>query len=230
LLLNKQLVMPDDMNGLMRARMAQENRERSIPSSREQAARRWAQRRLGRIDHERRVTAIATKLFQLTQPLHKLSATHRRLLRLGAWLHDVGRQVDARRHPTIGAQMILDDTTLPIGAGDRRRLAYLTRYHRGAVPQVGFDDILQSGDGRKAMLRVLALLRAADTLDNRNLTPPRIVMAMKGRKLSVTCYIAEDSGKSRRAFRKRKKFRLLEELLDCQVEVQIKLAHAVEAV
>ena len=78
--------------------------------------------------------------------------------------------------------------------------------------------------------RVLALLRAADTLDNRNLTPPRIVMAMKGRKLSVTCFIAEDCGKSRRAFRKRKKFRLLEELLDCQIEVQIKLAHAVEAV
>jgi exopolyphosphatase/pppGpp-phosphohydrolase len=218
--------MPDDMKGLMRARMAQGSLD---VSTKEKAARRWAQRRLGRIDHERRVAAIATKLFQLTQPMHELSAAHHRLLRLSAYVHDVGRQIDARRHPAIGAQMILEDTTLPISVQDRRRLAYLTRYHRGAVPQVAFDDILQSGDGRKAMRRVLALLRAADTLDNRNLTPPRIVMVMKGRKLSVTCFIAEDCNKSRRAFRKRKKFRLLEELLDCQIEVQIKLAHAVES-
>jgi exopolyphosphatase/pppGpp-phosphohydrolase len=220
--------MPDDMNGFMRARMTQ-SRQRSIPSK-EMVVRRWAQRRLGRIPHERRVAVIADTLFDLTEEMHDLEASHRRLLRLGAFLHDVGRQVDDRRHPAIGAAMILEDASLPITAQDRRRLAYLTRYHRGAVPEAGFDDILQPGDSRKIMRRILALLRAADTLDNRNLTPPRIVMVMKNRRLRVTCFIDQDCEKSRRAFRKRKKFRLMEDLLDCKIEVQIKLAEAVESV
>jgi hypothetical protein len=106
----------------------------------------------------------------------------------------------------------------------------MTRHHRGAVPESGYDDILQSGDGRKAMRRILALLRAADSLDNRNIDPPRIVVALRGRKLRVTCFIEEDCNRTRRALGRRKKFRLLEELLDCKVEVQVKLAEAVQAV
>jgi exopolyphosphatase/guanosine-5'-triphosphate,3'-diphosphate pyrophosphatase len=209
--------------------MAPQRREQPIPFK-EQAAERWVQRRLGRIGHERRVTAIATTLFDLMQESHGLAIAHRKLLRLGAILHDVGRHIDARRHPALGAEMILEDAHLPINNQDRRRLAYLTRYHRGAVPEAGFDGILQAGDERKAMRKVLAILRAADSLDNRNVTPPRIVIALKSRKLRVTCFIESDCAKSRRVFGKRKKFRLLEDLLDCKVEVQIKLAEAVEAV
>lgn len=212
--------------------MAQDRREQNIPVSlrREHAFERWVVRRLGKIGHERRVTAIATTLFDLLSESHALDASHRRLLRLSAIVHDVGRQIDDRDHPTIGAQMLLKDTTLPLTAQDRRKLAYLTRYHRGAVPEAGYDEILENGDSRKTMRCILALLRAADTLDNRNIRPPRIVVALKGRKLRVTCFIEEDCNKARRAFTRRKKFLLLEELLDCKVEVQIKLAEAVEAV
>jgi exopolyphosphatase/guanosine-5'-triphosphate,3'-diphosphate pyrophosphatase len=196
----------------------------------EQLAQRWVLRRLGKIGHERRVMAIASTLFDLTQDMHRLGSADRRLLRLGAIVHDVGRQIDDAEHPSIGAKMILDDSTLPVTAQDRRRLAYLTRYHRGAVPEASFDGILENGDGRKPMRRVLALLRAADTLDNRNVRPPRIVLAVKGSKIRVTCFIEEDCDKSRKAFTRRKKFQLLEELLDCKVEVRIKLAEAVSAV
>lgn len=221
-----------DMNGVSRVQgsiMATDRRDTNN-LAKESLTERWAQRRLGRIGHERRVTAIASILFDLTQDLHDLAASHRRLLRLAAIVHDVGRSVEDRRHPAIGAEMIQEDATLPISNQDRRRLAYLTRYHRGAVPEVGFDGILRDGDSRKAMRRILAVLRAADTLDNRNLTPPRIIMSLRGRKLDVTCFIEDDCAKSRRAFSKRKKFRLLEDLLDCKIDIQIKLAEAVEAV
>ena len=218
-----------DMNGVTRACMIQVRREHPIRLQ-EQVVERWVQRRLGRIGHERRVTAIATTLFDLLRDMHGLEAPQRRLLRLGAIVHDVGRSIEDRRHPALGAEMIMEDTWLPINTQDRRRLAYITRYHRGAVPEAGYDGILRSGDGRKTMRRVLALLRAADTLDNRNIAPPRIVLSLKGRKLRVTCFIEEDFGKARRAFGRRKKFRLMEDLLDCKVEVQIKLAEAVEAV
>lgn len=209
--------------------MAMERREQTL-TIKELTTQRWAQRRLGRIDHERRVTLIASTLFDLTQDLHRLNDSHRKLLRLGAIVHDVGRSVEDRRHPAIGAAMLMEDAALPITSQDRRRLSYLTRYHRGAVPETGYDGILQSGDGRKAMRRLLAILRAADTLDNRNLAPPRIVMVLRGRKLKVVCFIEEDCNRTRRALGKRKKFRLLEDLLDCKVEVEITVAEGIEAV
>src|SRR4051812_20606804 len=118
--------------------MAQERREQPSIPTKEQAAERWAQRRLGRIGHERRVTAIATTLFDLMIEMHELEPAHRRLLRLASILHDVGRSVDARRHPAMGAEMILEDATLPLSSPTRRRLAYLTRYHRGAIPEAGY--------------------------------------------------------------------------------------------
>lgn len=209
--------------------MATDRREQNL-SDKEQLTERWVHRRLGKVGHERRVLDIATTLFDLTHAMHGLGVAHRRLLRLGAMLHDVGRSVEDRRHPSIGAGMIMEDAALPISNQDRRRLAYLTRHHRGAVPQVGYDDFLRSSDGRKSMRRLLAILRAADSLDNRNMAPPRIVLTLRGNKLGVTCFIEEDCNKARKVFSRRKKFRLLEELLDCRIDVQIKRAQAVHAV
>jgi exopolyphosphatase/guanosine-5'-triphosphate,3'-diphosphate pyrophosphatase len=217
------------MKGVMSNRMAKDRR--SLPISfREHACARWARRHLGRIDHERRVMNIATTFFDLLDDLHGLDESHRRLLRVGAIVHDVGRSIDDRRHPSIGAAMILEDESLPLSAQDRRRVAYLARHHRGAVPQVGFDELLQSGDERKAMRRILAILRAADSFDSRNLTPPRLIVARKGRRLRITCFIQGPPPKARKIFGKRKKFRLLEELLGCRVDVCIKRAEAVETV
>src|SRR3954468_17714144 len=45
-------------------------------------AERWAHRRLGKLDHERRVDQIAQAIFDLTRPMHGLGAPERRLLRL----------------------------------------------------------------------------------------------------------------------------------------------------
>ncbi len=44
--------------------------------------------------------------------------------------------------------------------------------------------------------------------------------------LRVHCYLRSDSLKARQVYRRRKKFRLLEELLDCRVDVEIAHAHA----
>ena len=114
--------------------------------------------------------------------------------------------------------------------GERRCLAYLTRYHRGAVPEIGFDEVLTASENRRRMRIVLSFLRAADALDGRQLQAPRLVFAMLGKKLSVTVYLEEDSAKARRFFKRRKKFRLIEELLGLKVDLEIKLAHVVHTV
>jgi len=194
---------------------------------RETLTERWVYRRLGRTDHERRVVTIASTLFDLARPLHRLRITDRRLLRLAALVHDVGRRVDDETHPEAGEQMLARDTYLPLSATERRALRYLTRYHRGAVPQIGYDDVLLAGDNRKSLRVILALLRAADALDNRNTAAPRLLIIMKDRRIRVTCFLDEDNPRLRRIYRRRKKLRLLEELLNCRVEVRVKHVEAV---
>src|SRR5947209_19993277 len=92
---------------------------------------RWVVRHLGTIEHERRVTQISGKLFDLTWSLHGLRMSDRRLLALAAVVHDVGRAIDGQTHPEQGARMLLEDRSLPLKSPERRALAYLTRYHRG---------------------------------------------------------------------------------------------------
>ena len=194
------------------------------------AVERWVTRHLKSVRHERRVAAIATQLFDLTRRLHGLSLAERRVLRLGALVHDVGRCVSKAEHPAEGAWMLLDDMTLPLAPADRRALAYLTRYHRGPVPPVGADSVLRPCDGPERLLRLLAILRAADALDNRSLErPARLVFALASsgarertrRVLRITCYLESDGAKARKVYRRRKKFRLLEDLLGVRAEVDV---------
>lgn len=210
--------------------MARESRTDTF-DPREQITERWVCRRLGRADHERRVATIGSTLFDLTRAWHRLGASERRILRLACLVHDVGRRVDDKSHPEHGEQMLARDGLLPLSASQRRALRYLTRYHRGAVPQIGYDDILLPSDARKSLRLVLALLRAADALDNRNVSPaPRLLISLKGRRLRVTCFMHEENAKTRRVYRRRKKLRLLEELLGCRVEVRVKHVEAVHTV
>jgi exopolyphosphatase/guanosine-5'-triphosphate,3'-diphosphate pyrophosphatase len=224
----------DEMNGFMRTRMTH-TKHATTPaeypiSSKQRLAERWAQRRLGRIDHERRVAAIASILFELSRSRHQLGAAEKRILLLGAALHDVGRRVDDKRHPTVGARMILASSSLPFTGSERRSVAYLTRYHRGAVPEVGYDDVLSPSDGRKRMRLVLALLRAADALDGRQVEAPRLVFALTGRRLLITCYFDESAAKTRRILKRRKKFRLLQDLLDLKIDLETHQVDAMQAV
>ena len=205
--------------------------ERHEPASdKHRALQRWAQRRLGSLEHERRVADIAATLFTLTSPRHELDAAHRRLLAMAATVHDVGRVDGEDGHEIVGAKMLLRDESLPLSGTERRALAYLTRHHRGPVPDAGCDRILGDSDDHDGLRVALALLRAADALDSRSLESPRLVFAMRGRALRIGCYLDTDSAKARRVYSRRKKFRLLEELLGCRVEIDVRCAEALSMV
>jgi len=182
----------------------------------------WARRRLGNIDHEKRVFHIAGALFDMTRDLHGLGRRSRWALHAASLVHDVGRSIDPDHHPAIGSEMLLEDTTLGFTAEVRRSLAYLTLYHRGAVPEAGDDEVLRSSDDREGLYKVLALLRAADTLDCRSIDPPRLVIVRRDHRLRVSCLLEKYTTRAEKAFRRRKKFRLLEETLDCKFEVEVR--------
>jgi exopolyphosphatase/pppGpp-phosphohydrolase len=181
----------------------------------------WVFSHLGTIHHEKRVSAIVRSLFEVTLPLHDLTFSELRLLKLAAYVHDVGRVENDEDHPAIGARMIRRAKDLPLKKRHRRLLSYMTLRHRGRVPDLQDDPALgRVNDPARAQL-LLAFLRAADALDSRSLPSPHLTFSRRGSRVRIVCRLREDSAKARRIFSRRKKFRLLEELLDCQIEVAV---------
>lgn len=195
----------------------------------QRAIERWVHRHLGSIEHEIRVKQIAGKLFDLTWPLHGLNRGCRRLLELAAVVHDVGRCIDDETHPREGARMLIEARQLPLEDDQRRALAFLTRHHRGKGPMPD-SKYLSPADDFQTLTLVLALLKVADALDSRAIGSPRMVFAMTARRLQITCYLDIDTPKARKVYTRRKKYRMFEQLLHCQVDVQIAFAQSLQMV
>jgi exopolyphosphatase/pppGpp-phosphohydrolase len=190
-------------------------------TEKEHAVRDWVRRKLGSVAHELRVLALAHKFFELTSRWHALGGAEKRLLGLAALVHDVGRATCDKDHARVGAQMLMENANLPLTDADRRRMAFLTRYHRGKVPERGLEEYLDPGtDDIQELHLLLALLRAADTLDSRSLAPPHLLMTVRARVLTVYGYVAGDAETVGTALGKRKKFMHLEDLLQCKVRTE----------
>jgi exopolyphosphatase/pppGpp-phosphohydrolase len=173
--------------------------------------RNWVSSQLGGIRHERRVAAVARSLFELTASMHDLTRGDLRLLNLAAYLHDVGRSVQNKNHAAIGARIIRRNRDLPLKKRQRRTLAYLALRHRGRLPDAENDSALSRlNDPRKVRL-LLSIYR-------------------RGQQIRIVCRPREDSAKARRIFSRRKKFRLLEELLKCKIEVAVVVPRRLRAV
>src|SRR5262249_34567001 len=104
----------------------------------------WVRRRLGNIEHELRVARVSEFLFDLTRRWHNLGRGELKLLKLSALVHDVGRSQRDKGHAKIGAKMIFESSSLSLSDVERRRLAFLTRYHRGNVPNAGEESFLSA--------------------------------------------------------------------------------------
>jgi exopolyphosphatase/pppGpp-phosphohydrolase len=195
----------------------------SLRDARFEAIARFVGKHLGDSRHERRVATLATRVFNLTIPWHPLGRRDLVALRLGALLHDIGRHHDDDLHPEIGAEIIRTTRHLPLTPRERRLAAYLARYHRGAVPPPrpdGHDDILLPGDHAKASL-LLAMLRAADGLDSRVSGGVDVTFLRQGQRLTIRARPHNPTAKARKSLARRKKFRLLESLLGCDVRVKV---------
>ena len=201
---------------------------------------RWARQLLGSVKHERRVVELATDLFGVTRSMHGLGVSDLRLLRWAAMVHDVGRSVCDETHPQEGARLLSEDRRLPLSADQRRALTFLTRFHRGKPPAIGQDGILRPGDDVHTLRLLLALLRSADALDSRSLCsrseePPTVTFSLvHGRwsppVLEIVSSMRHISAKARKVYAKRKKFRLLEELLGLRTRLDVTLADSRRAV
>lgn len=180
----------------------------------------WTASHVGDISHELRVQRIASRLFDLTARRHKMDRKCRRLLMLAAIAHDVGRCKGADGHHVRGERMIRHASSLPLNKSDRRVVAFLTRYHRGSLPAP--DDYISHALDSEGVEPLLALLRAADTLDSRKVLVSELAIRLRGRDLEVLCHIRKGWKRARRKFRRRRKFALLSTVTGIRTHVVVK--------
>ena len=124
-------------------------------------------RRCGwREDHSRQVARLATRLFDLTAPIHGLDGRHRELLEHAALLHDIGEHVSGENHHKHTAYLVEHGRLRGFSLEEVRSMATMGRYHRQGEPKRSFEPYAALDDGEREAVRTLtALLQVADGLD-----------------------------------------------------------------
>jgi exopolyphosphatase/guanosine-5'-triphosphate,3'-diphosphate pyrophosphatase len=116
--------------------------------------------------HAVRVSALALRLFDALQPLHRMGNTERIWLRAAALLHDVGKSEDPKRHHKVAFRTIRDCGELPFRREERLIVALVARYHRGPLPRRRHRYFgALAADEQRCVARLASLLRLADGLD-----------------------------------------------------------------
>lgn len=117
-------------------------------------------------DHARQVAGHALTLFDQVARRYKLPDGQRRLLEIGALLHNVGLTTDPPEHHLVGRDIVLRHPPDELRDGEGALVASLVAFHRKRVRPALEPAYLSLG--KKAQghaLRLAALLRVADGLD-----------------------------------------------------------------
>jgi len=120
----------------------------------------------GSLKHARKVAALAHVLFNSLLPLHQLPPAFGKLLEAAAYLHDIGHYVSDLSHHKHSYYLVANSDMPGFTNRERELIANLCRYHRKALPGSTHLNIRSlNAEERRALLRLIPLLRVADSLD-----------------------------------------------------------------
>jgi exopolyphosphatase/guanosine-5'-triphosphate,3'-diphosphate pyrophosphatase len=142
-------------------------RERSMLDREQRKVVEQMARRFGvSVSHARQVAAMAHRLFELLQPLHRLPPAAGRLLEAAAYLHDTGHYISDSAHHKHSAYIVANSGMPGFTAVERHLIAMLCRFHRKSMP-AGKHEAFQAmpAEERRTLLYLVPLLRLADSLD-----------------------------------------------------------------
>jgi exopolyphosphatase / guanosine-5'-triphosphate,3'-diphosphate pyrophosphatase len=117
-------------------------------------------------EHARQVTRLALMLYDGLTSLHGGGQRHRLYLRAAALLHDIGWHRGGKGHHKSSLKLILEHDLSHWQERERRLVANIARYHRGALPAEKHSHYRRlHEEDREWVGRLAALLRLADGLD-----------------------------------------------------------------
>jgi putative phosphoesterase len=152
------------------------------------------------VGHTHQVTRLAMDLFDQLRPVHRLGATPRRWLLCASLLHDIGWPEGAKGHHKASQRIIEASKDLSFDPRERRIVACIARYHRGALPKrrhPGYAD-LETADQR-AVSKLAAILRVADGLDRTHRSVVReLTSEVHPRQVRISCRVRGPADEERR--------------------------------
>jgi exopolyphosphatase/guanosine-5'-triphosphate,3'-diphosphate pyrophosphatase len=117
-------------------------------------------------EHSRQDARLAVRLFDLTADLHHLEDEYRDLLYCAGLLHDIGYIEGYWGHHKTAYKLILKADLPGLAEREKRIVANVARYHRGAKPKMshkGFAAL--DAEDREIVTMLGSMLRLADGLD-----------------------------------------------------------------
>lgn len=148
-----------------------------VPDVRRRSVLRLAHRFRHDEAHANHVAHLALSLFDAIQPIHKMGPGERELLEYAALLHDIGLYVSHAKHHRHSYYLITQGELRGFSAEEIEVMALVARFHKGAPPKPSSEELANlAPKTRQLVLRLVALLRLADSLDRSH---HRIVTAVR---------------------------------------------------
>jgi len=109
---------------------------------------------------------MALRLFEQSEPLHRMGPEERLLLEVAAMLHDIGQFIQPVDHEKHGYYIVKHSPILGMTPRQQEMVAQIIRYHRREPPSLKDEEFraLSQGD-RLIVTKLTAILRLADGLD-----------------------------------------------------------------
>ena len=138
--------------------------------------------------HSQRVADLSLQLFLELQREHALDERYALLLRIAAWLHEVGRFISDRSHHKHSMYIVMNSDLFGLSKTDLALIGLVTRYHRRAMQQSYHEEYTAlDRDSRLVVVKLAALLRIADALDRRRAQPlEKISFSREGDDFVIT--------------------------------------------
>lgn len=117
-------------------------------------------------EHARCVAAASAKLYAKLHHCFSFPDNSALLLEAAAYLHDIGRFVDIRKHQKHSWYLVANTQLPGISDSEHRVIAAMVRYHGKSMPRENHPEYSAlSASEKVAVLKLAAILRVADALD-----------------------------------------------------------------
>jgi CHAD domain-containing protein len=118
------------------------------------------------LSHARQVADLSLAIFDAIAARYDLPPSRRRLLELGALLHNVGMTTDPPAHHIVGRDIVLRHQLGELNPREQLLVACLVAFHRKRVRPEQEPAYMALGKrGQQTALQLAAILRVADGLD-----------------------------------------------------------------